>query len=172
MELGDTGRVGSCLTPLPFVPDGTSVLTLRSSPSSPPAPSEVARDPGPSNHGAPTARHRDWSMGGHMTQRGPIQSLQELYEKTSLFAGVAKSGPLEATPPPAAGGGVRVTVGRWGEVPPKEIEMPFPEEPGMWVWLARTTDGHHRHYQQQVVGAELTRCQIDHWRPGIPNYSG
>lgn len=46
--------------------------------------------------------------------------------------------------------------------------MPFPEELGMWAWLARKTDGHHRHYQQQVVGAELTRCQIDHWRPGDP----
>lgn len=44
----------------------------------------------------PPPCHSDWGTDEHMTQRGPIQSQQELPGKTSLFACVAKPGQLEA----------------------------------------------------------------------------
>lgn len=97
-----------------------------------------------------------------MTQRGPIPSLQELLEKIFLWAGAAEAGPLEATPPRLLG----------AESELEEIEMLFPEEGGMWAGVARTTGGHHRPQQQQVVGTELTCCQRDHLCPGDPTELG
>lgn len=60
-----------------------------------------------------------------------------------------------------------------GRFSPKEMEMLFPEDERMWARLVKTTDGHHRHYHQEVPGTEPTCCQIsDHRFPGDPELPG